>query len=356
MTTVLQQGSGGRNLLAQLNAPEDAADAPPTSRINWQPGCRRARPTAGMHPDYPIKNLVMEGGGARGLAYCGAIIALDELGVLKHVSRFAGASAGSMVAMYLALGYTPAEIDEMAGEADMEAELKDGNLCCGVLRMLGLCCADSTLGVFAGDRLHKFIGGTIEARTGDPDTTFKELYDDAGVELCCVVCNITARAPRGGQAPLAFSYVNWFSMALLYGRAGRLTAKIGGFRPGQCMTTEEWHVKTTPNKPIRDAVRASIRAANPRGPGGGVPQDPFAPRRGPLGPSPYRKIAIGNAHTLVPGPYWLDCETHSCSRIITPGIDGSARGSTAPARAGTAGQRASLHRRRHAVQLPTPRL
>ena len=33
MTTVLQQGSGGRNLLAQLNAPEDAADAPPTSRI-----------------------------------------------------------------------------------------------------------------------------------------------------------------------------------------------------------------------------------------------------------------------------------------------------------------------------------
>jgi hypothetical protein len=33
----------------------------------------------------------------------------------------------------------------------------------------------------------------------------------------------------------------------------------------------------------------------------GVPH-PFAPRRRPLGPSPDRKIAIGHADTLVPGP------------------------------------------------------
>jgi hypothetical protein len=33
-----------------------------------------------------------------------------------------------------------------------------------------------------------------------------------------------------------------------------------------------------------------------------VPQDPLAPRRGPLGPSPDRESAIGNAPALVPGP------------------------------------------------------
>jgi hypothetical protein len=33
--------------------------------------------------------------------------------------------------------------------------------------------------------------------------------------------------------PLAFSYANRFFMVLLYGRAARLTAKNGGFRPGQ---------------------------------------------------------------------------------------------------------------------------
>ena len=45
-------------------------------------------------------------------------------------------------------------------------------------------------------------------------------------------------ALRGVQAPLAFSYVHRFSMALLYGRAGRLTAKNGGFRPGQYLEAE----------------------------------------------------------------------------------------------------------------------
>ena len=34
----------------------------------------------------------------------------------------------------------------------------------------------------------------------------------------------------------------------------------------------------------------------------GVLQDPLAPRRGPLGPSPYRESASVNALALVPGP------------------------------------------------------
>jgi hypothetical protein len=36
---------------------------------------------------------------------------------------------------------------------------------------------------------------------------------------------------RGCYAPFAFSIGNRFCMALLYGRAGRLTAENGGFRP-----------------------------------------------------------------------------------------------------------------------------
>ena len=40
-------------------------------------------------------------------------------------------------------------------------------------------------------------------------------------------------SPGGGEAPLAFPCVNRFCMGLLYGRAGRLNAKNGGFRRGQ---------------------------------------------------------------------------------------------------------------------------
>ena len=51
----------------------------------------------------------------------------------------------------------------------------------------------------------------------------------AGVEEA----HIKVRAARGGEAALAFPYKNPFCMALLHGRAGRLTAENGGFRPGQ---------------------------------------------------------------------------------------------------------------------------
>ena len=42
-----------------------------------------------------------------------------------------------------------------------------------------------------------------------------------------------ARGVEAALASLAFATVNRFRMALLYGRARRLTVKHGGFRPGQ---------------------------------------------------------------------------------------------------------------------------
>ena len=51
----------------------------------------------------------------------------------------------------------------------------------------------------------------------------------------CVGGATTVRARPGRLSALAaFSYENPFCMGLLYGRAGRLTAKNGGFRRGQC--------------------------------------------------------------------------------------------------------------------------
>ena len=43
---------------------------------------------------------------------------------------------------------------------------------------------------------------------------------------------VLSRPREGVYAPFAFPIVNWFCMALLYRRTGRLAAKNGGFRPG----------------------------------------------------------------------------------------------------------------------------
>lgn len=53
----------------------------------------------------PIESVIMEGAGARGHGYIGAIKALFDNGIMQNVKRVGGASAGSVAAGPVALGY-----------------------------------------------------------------------------------------------------------------------------------------------------------------------------------------------------------------------------------------------------------
>lgn len=61
------------------------------------------------------EGLVFSGGGIKGLAYVGAIKALEEKNLFQKVKRFAGASAGAITAALLAIGMSPDELDEQCG-------------------------------------------------------------------------------------------------------------------------------------------------------------------------------------------------------------------------------------------------
>ncbi len=67
----------------------------------------------------PIRNLVFEGGGPRGLAYIGAIQALERKGTLKSVENIGGSSAGAITALALGLGYNSYEIKDIAFDASL---------------------------------------------------------------------------------------------------------------------------------------------------------------------------------------------------------------------------------------------
>lgn len=70
----------------------------------------------------PIENLVFEGGGVKGLVYAGALQEMQAQGLLEDVKRVAGSSAGGIVAMLLALGYSADEIQQiMSEEIDFSA-------------------------------------------------------------------------------------------------------------------------------------------------------------------------------------------------------------------------------------------
>ena len=60
----------------------------------------------------PIENLVFEGGGVKEMATVGVISTLEDYHMLQSVKRVAGSSAGSITALFLALGCNAKQIDE----------------------------------------------------------------------------------------------------------------------------------------------------------------------------------------------------------------------------------------------------
>jgi predicted acylesterase/phospholipase RssA len=81
---------------------------------NFQSLERESRP--------PIENLVCEGGGVKGLVYAGALKVMEENGVLQNIKRVAGSSAGGIVSLLLAVGYSPSEIESvMKDEVDFKS-------------------------------------------------------------------------------------------------------------------------------------------------------------------------------------------------------------------------------------------
>ena len=74
---------------------------------------------------YDYKNLVLEGGGIRGLAYAGVLRVMEEKGVLQQIEKVGGSSAGSVAGLLVSVGYRAAEIDSIMMELPIQ-KFNDG--------------------------------------------------------------------------------------------------------------------------------------------------------------------------------------------------------------------------------------
>lgn len=61
-------------------------------------------------PSLPVKNLVLSGGGAKGIYYGGVFQALEERKMLKHIDNISGSSIGALVAGLVAVGMPSEEL------------------------------------------------------------------------------------------------------------------------------------------------------------------------------------------------------------------------------------------------------
>lgn len=123
------------------------------------------------------ENLIFEGGSTRGFAYLGAIKKLDQMGLLSKFKRFAGTSAGSLFAAFLAAGFSADEMMELKDKLDFSSLARNYLLYCyRIFTNYGLHSPDTIRSEFA----------TILSKKVDPEITLSELYKLTGKDLVIV--------------------------------------------------------------------------------------------------------------------------------------------------------------------------
>lgn len=135
--------------------------------------------------DRPIKNLVFEGAGIRGIAYAGVLEVLEKEGKIAGVEKVGGTSAGAITALMVALGYKSGEVEEIVSATKFE-KFNDGEyfFVGGFARM------KKKFGWYKGDQFTRWLEALIVTKTGDANITFAELneggYKDLYITATCL--------------------------------------------------------------------------------------------------------------------------------------------------------------------------
>ena len=133
-----------------------------------------------------FRNLVFEGAGIRGIAYAGAITALESLGILHNIHRFAGTSSGAIYAIFLAVGYKAREIEEIVRNIDYKGFTDASrNFIRNSTRLL------TDYGWYKGDAFVDYMGHLIAGKLEDGEINFAMLKARTGNDLYIVGTNLS---------------------------------------------------------------------------------------------------------------------------------------------------------------------
>lgn len=125
---------------------------------------------------HKITNLVFDGGGVKSFAYVGAVKELVNTGTVKEeeIQRVSGTSAGSIIAMLLALGYTVADMPALIQELDCKQFID--SWFSNVTSAIYYTCYTGIFGISKGKYPLQKFKELIKHKTGNEDLTFRELH------------------------------------------------------------------------------------------------------------------------------------------------------------------------------------
>lgn len=134
-----------------------------------------------------LVNGVFQGGGAKGVAYAGALQAARDRDL--WFGSVAGASVGAVTASMIAAGYTPDEL-EVAIPAGLGAARAP------IGQRLGLAVLGRATSVLEGDRLRRWLDDRYAAKIGgERPVTFEQMYRATGVELYVLALDLADGMP-----------------------------------------------------------------------------------------------------------------------------------------------------------------
>jgi NTE family protein len=148
--------------------------------------------------------IIFEGGGVKGLAYCGALQILEDKGILQNIKGYAGTSAGAITATLCAIGYNSNEITNIIKKIDFSKFLD--NDMTGIFGDIYKLCKD--YGEHSGNCFHKTMSSLIEDKTGNINYTFGNLWKDKKINLVIVATNLN------NLKSMYFSYINYPDMPI----------------------------------------------------------------------------------------------------------------------------------------------
>jgi NTE family protein len=170
-----------------------------------------------MEYNAKFENLVFKGGGVKGAAYAGALLALESNEQLDDLKKVAGTSAGAITACLVALKYKAARINAILMQMDFKI-FKDRFKISSLRRF----------GIHSGDHFEKWMGE-------------------------CIKCS--NKAPNVKELPAIELHEK--STFADFKKAGCLDLKVFA----TTLNTQkivEFSFEATPNKPVLEAIRASM--------------------------------------------------------------------------------------------------
>jgi hypothetical protein len=182
-------GIGINDLRSSFVGGRESAASPSSNghRGARRPGSKRPTSPASPAPRAAtphFSRVVFGGGGARTLAYAGAMHALRTLGIVRRLDSVAGASGGAILAVLAALGLSPAEILGAMGSLPDQEQLSWMRLA-----------TNRNLGLASGAELFGAIEQAVAQRTGVAEPTLGDVERVSGVRVFIATTSLAKRAP-----------------------------------------------------------------------------------------------------------------------------------------------------------------